>query len=194
MKDYIKIDEYPKVSFKGKTIKEISLLINKLKDFLSKMKQIIEFMKKGQFENLELDEIKDNLKKFNNDLNYYFDIKDNKIADFTQIIDIKSEFEKYIFSINKDYETLFNDFNKYLGIIPSNLSSKLNNIFIDNFDMPLLPEIEHHYVDYDKLNTDSPLLSMPTISKKDGILKCNYKKNTFQKGPFCPELYSNRLY
>ena len=50
--------------------------------------------------------------------------------------------------------------------------------------MPLLPEIEHHYVDYDKLNTDSPLLSMPTISKKDGILKGNYKKNTFQKGPF----------
>ena len=72
MKDYIKIDEYPKVSFKGKTIKEISLLINKLKDFLSKMKQIIEFMKKGQFENLELDEIKDNLKKFNNDLNSRF--------------------------------------------------------------------------------------------------------------------------
>ncbi len=34
---------------------------------------------------------------------------------------------------------------------------------------------------------------MPTISKKDGILKCNYKKITFQKGPFCPELYSKPI-
>ena len=59
--------------------------------------------------------------------------------------------------------------------------------------MPLLPEIQHHYVNYDNLNADSPLLSMPTINKKDWILKCNYKKITFQKGPLCPELYSKPI-
>ena len=34
---------------------------------------------------------------------------------------------------------------------------------------------------------------MPTISKKNGILKCNYNKMSFQKGPFCPEFYSEPI-
>ena len=101
------------------------------------MKEKIEFMKKGNFENLQLDEIKNNFKKFNINFNYYYDIKDNKEADFTQLTKIKSEFEEYILSINKDFEILSNEFHKNLGNIPSNLSYKLNNIFIDNFDMPL---------------------------------------------------------
>ena len=197
--DFIKIktEDYPKVVFKGKTVKEISNLIDKLKNLLSKIKEKIELMKKGDFENLELDEIKDNLKDINIDINYYFDVKENKNVDqyeeFKEITVIKAEFEKYILSINKDFKILSNEFNKNLGEIPLNLSYRLNKTFIDNFDMPSLPEIQHHYVDYDNLKVDSPLLSMPTISKKDGILKCNYKRITFQKGPFCPELYSKPI-
>ena len=59
--------------------------------------------------------------------------------------------------------------------------------------MPPLPEFKTHFIKYDKLDSDSPLLSMPTISKKNGELKCNYNKITFQKGPFCPELYSKPI-
>ena len=59
--------------------------------------------------------------------------------------------------------------------------------------MPSLPETTYHYINYDNLDINSSLLSMPMISKKDGILKCNYNKISFQKCPFYPELYSKPI-
>ena len=195
MKDFIKIknEDYPKVSFKGKTFGEISIEINDLKDLLFTMKKKLELIQNGIFENMELEETKNKFKKDSDNLNHYFDVKNNKKADFTKIIGIKSEFEKYILSINKDFNIFSDEFHKNLGNIPINISNKLNKIFINNFDMPLLHEVNIIDIDYNNLNADSALLSMPTISKKDGILRCNYKKITFQKGPFCPELYSKPI-
>ncbi len=34
---------------------------------------------------------------------------------------------------------------------------------------------------------------MPTLSEKDGILKSNYNKISFKKGPFCPEFYTKPI-
>ena len=59
--------------------------------------------------------------------------------------------------------------------------------------MPLLPDDKPHFINYDNLDIDSPLLSMPMISKRDGVLKCNYNKIILQKGPFYPELYSKPI-
>jgi len=59
--------------------------------------------------------------------------------------------------------------------------------------MPLLPEEKSHYINYDNIDINSSLLSMPIIRKKDGILKCNYNKISFQKGRFYPELYSKPI-
>ena len=42
--------------------------------------------------------------------------------------------------------------------------------------MPLLPEEKSHYLNYDNLDIDSSSLSTSLISKKDGVLKCNYNK------------------
>ena len=67
-------------------------------------------------------------------------------------------------------------------------------MFSLNFDMPLLPKKESHFITFDNLNLDSPFLSMSTLSEKDGILKCNYNKISFKKGPFCPEFSLKLLF
>ena len=188
----------PKVSFRGKTFEEFSSQIIELKDLLSTINTQINSLKKGLLENTDLNVLKNDLDNKIKDLNNNFDLNENNkndtnLDDFNEISEIKSSFEKYLISIQKEFNALYDDFNKKLGNIPTNLSDQLNDIFIDNLNMPLLEGGKSHDVYYDYLDVNSPLLSMPTISKKDGILKCNYKKISFQKGPFCPELYSNPI-
>ena len=128
-------------------------------------------------------------------LNDYFDISNNnQEPDFSIIKKIKSYFEEKLLAIKKDFNALNENFNNNIGNITKDLSiSQLDNIFSSNLDMPNLPEEKKHFLNFDNLKPDSPLLSMPTISKKNGILKCNYNKMSFQKGPFCPEFYSEPI-
>lgn len=174
-------------------MEEISEDIENLKIIISLMKNSLESIKEGKFENLNLNNTMKNFLDKYNALNYYFDITDNNPADFSKIKNIKLIFEQFLLPIKNEFKILCEKFDSDLGNISIDLSNKLDNIFINNFNLPLLPDENHHYVNYDELDTNSPLLSMPTISKKDGILKCNYKKMTFQKGPFCPDLYSKPI-
>ena len=195
--DFMQNNLAPKVSFNGKTLNEIISQIEALKELLLKIKVNLESIKKGNFEKIHVNDLERQLEKDNKEINHYFDIKDNikddNTEDFQKILEIKSSFEIDLLSINNNFKIFCDDFEKNLGDIPFDLSNKLKDIFIDNFNMPLLPEKKPHFISYDKLNADSPLLSMPTISKKDGILKCNYKKISFQKGPFCPDIYSKPI-
>ena len=200
LKEIIKDNNYlpkngnhTKVSFKGKDFLQISNMINDFKEMLLNIYEKISLIKSGKFETLDLDNLNKIYENKYNDLIHYFDIKDNKQSNFSKIISIKQIFEQYLLSIKNDFQTLCDDYNNKLGNISTNLTKELDNIFIDNFDMPPLPEFKTHFINYDNLNADSPLLSMPTISKRNGELKCNYKKLTFQKGPFCPELYSKPI-
>ena len=59
--------------------------------------------------------------------------------------------------------------------------------------MPLLPEKKIYHIDYNNSILDSSLLSIPIITKINGILKCNYNKISLQKGPYCPEFYSKPI-
>ena len=152
-------------------------------------------MKNGNFENLNLLKLKNDYEKKYKDLNHYLNL-DNNIEQedlVSNILSIKKYFESKLLSIKNQFEILYESFGKGIGNIPKNFFKELDNIFNSNFDMPALPEKKPHFINYDKLNLDSPLLSMPTISKKDGVLKCNYNKISFQKGPFCPEFYSKPI-
>ena len=129
-------------------------------------------------------------------LKNHFDIKNNEVfdlVDFTQIIEIKAALEKSLISIQNEFDSLCNEKENIFGDITKIFIEDFDKIFIDSFNMPLLPEEKFHYINYDNLNIDSSLLSMPMISKKDGVLKCNYNKISFQKGPFYPELYSKPI-
>ena len=186
---------YDKVSFRGKRFKELSLFINELKELLSKMNNAVLEMKNGNFENLNLLKIKNDYEKKYKDLNYYLNL-DNNIEQedlVSDILSIKEDFESKLLSIKNQFEILYEGFENDIGNISNNFFKELDNIFNSNFDMPTLPEKKAHFINYDHLNLDSPLLSMPTISKKDGVLKCNYNKISFQKGPFCPEFYSKPI-
>ena len=60
--------------------------------------------------------------------------------------------------------------------------------------MPLLPEEKTHYINYDNLDINSSLLSIPIISKIDGVLKCNYNKIFSKKVHFIQNYIQNQLY
>ena len=74
-------------------------------------------------------------------------------------------------------------------------SIKLCNVFknFTNFNFLSLPINKSHYINFDNLNINSFLLTKPIITKVKGVLKCNYKKISIQKGPFCSELYSKPM-
>ena len=188
--------EPKKVNFKGRSFDEISSEINDLKSILIEIKNNLTSLKKGYFESLNLEEIKEKYKKNTDDLKIHFDIKNNEIndsIDFTQITEIKTKLEEYLISIQNELELLCDEKEKILGNNTKKIIEDLDKIYIDNYNMPLLPEEKPHDINYDNLNIDSSLLSMPMISKKDGVLKCNYNKISFQKGPFYPELYSKPI-
>lgn len=186
-----------KVNFKGRSFDEISSEINDLKSILIKIKRFITSLKQGKFEDLNFKKINEKFKKNLDYINNHFDIKNNKFnefnesIDFTQIIEIKAKLEEYFISIQNDIESLYNE--NIFGNITKNLLENLDKIYIDNFNMLLLPEEKSHYINYGNIDINSSLLSMSIISKKDGILKCNYNKISFRKSPFYPELYSKLI-
>ena len=185
-----------KVNFKGKNFDQISYDMNDLKNILKIIQEKITFLKQGKFQNLDMKNILNSFKTKYDDFKYYFDIKNNETneaIDFSQIINIKTELEQYLLAIQNEFESLYYEYQNIFKNISPQLTKDLNTIFIDNFNMPLLPEKKPHFVKYDNLKTDSSLLSMPMVNKKDGVLKCNYNKMTFQKGPFYPELYSKPI-
>ena len=188
---------FNKVTFRGKTYSELSQYIEKLKNNLINIQDILIKLSNGEFENLDIENIKNKYNISEDNFKKFFDISNNKnqdeIDNFKAINKIKKEFESSLLSIDKDFIILSKDFEQSIGDMKNNLSEKLEKIYITNFNLPSLPGEKPHYVDYDNLDSDSPLLSMPTISKKDGILKCNYNKISFQKGPFCPEFYSKPI-
>ena len=77
--------------------------------------------------------------------------------------------------------------------------SDLENILLEsvfsnyNFNFLSYPINKSYYINYDNLNINSSLLSIPIISKVDGVLKCNYNKISIQKGPFYSEFYSKPM-
>ena len=189
----VKITKHTKVHFKGKNLKQILSMITDMNKVLLEMNDNIALIKNGNFEELNLKKVNNKYLNQYKDLIHYFDIKDNKQSDFSEISKIKGIFEKYLLQINKDFENLCEKIDEKLGKISNNLAEELKQTFIPNFDMPPLPKFKTHFINYDNLKSDSPLLSMPTISKRNGKLKCNYNKITFQKGPFCPEFYSKPI-
>jgi len=89
--------------------------------------------------------------------------------------------------IYQDYKNIF----KFFDYLPT---IKYDYFFYLDFDMPLIPEIKLHTINYNNFNADSQsLLLMPIIFKKEGVLKCNYNKISIQKGPLYPELYSDPI-
>ena len=194
---YIKKTNYKKVSFKGKDFNYISSFIKDLKNKLINIQNKLNSLKKGEFEDLDMDGgvLNSFKKKFDNP-KHHFDIQKNdndETIDFSQIINIKNSLEKDLLCIQNEFESLCNEYQNIFGNISRQFKKDLDAIFIEKFNMPLLPQPLQHFVKYDNLKTDSALLSMPMVSKKDGILKCNYNKMTFQKGPFYPELYTKPI-
>ena len=107
------------------------------------------------------------MKKIYKNINHYFDINNNKgnfDIDFSVIKMIKWDFEKKLYSISKDFK--FYKFDNIRNITEDFSPNKLKSIFSLNFDMPLLSKKESHFITFDNLNLDSPLLSMPTLMKK----------------------------
>ena len=181
IKQDLKMDNI-RVSFRGKTMEELSSLINEIKQFLSHMKDAIIELKNGNFKNLKLLDLNYFHRKIK-DLIYYFHLDIYRHDDLVfDIFHIKEDLESKLFFIIYQYEHLYK--------ISKNFPEGL-----DNFNIPSLPEKKLHFVNYENLNLESPLLltSFPTISKKNGVLKCNYDKISFQKGPFCPEFYSKPI-
>ena len=167
---------------------------------MSKDFEEIEILKKQiKLINCNINKKEDDLKNIINEMNDKIYEQNNEIKNLNEKINVlmKNDEEK-----DKNIKKLENDFSglKELVYILDDIqkdkykdSNRLKNVFTDNFNMALLPEKKPHFISYDKLNADSPLLSMPTISKKDGILECNCKKLSFQKGPFCPDIYSKPI-
>ena len=192
-----KIIETKKVIFNGKTFEEVSLKINNIKSRLNQLKNIIISLNQGKFENLNFEHIYSEYNYSVKELIKLLDIKNIKIngsecfdLDKGLIEELKNGILfilNEITPIYQDYKNIFKFFD-YLPII------QFDKFFDLHFDMPLIPEIKPHTINYNNFNTDSQsLLLMPIIYKKDGILKCNYNKISIQKGPLYPEFYSDPI-
>jgi len=102
-------------------------MITEFKNLLFDMKEQLALIKNGNFENLnllkfELDKLNYKYQKQYKELLDYFDLKDNKLSDFYEIIkikEIKETFEQVFFLIQKDFKNLcymiFNLIDEYLN-------------------------------------------------------------------------------
>jgi len=94
--------------------------------------------------------------------------------------------------IQKNLETKLNsnksDFNEDVeNILLESIMSNYNLNFLS------LPINKSYYINCDNLNINSSLLTIPIISKINGVLKCNYNRISIQKGPFYSEFYSKPM-
>lgn len=120
---------------------------------------------------------------------YYFEFSpENSQCYFYDILNIRDEMKHNFINFKEDLDYLYNDLYHQ-----KELDDKLDDIFCNNFNMPLLPKNEIYFINYDNLDINSHLISIPIIYKKNNSLKCNYNKISIQKGPFYPELYSNPI-
>ena len=138
--------------------------------------------------NTYMDLLKCSLKGELNNL-FSEDIMTSK-RDILKLIYSPKEFIKQninIFCSQKNSETnLISDF--YENIL-ENVFSNYNY----NFNFLSLPKDKSYYINYDNVNINSSLLSIPFIKKINGVLKCNYNKISIQKGPFYSEFYSKPM-
>ena len=115
-----------------------------------------------------------------------FVVTENKPANFSELLKIKEDFESIILSIKKGFNALFNYYYNNIGNITNNFEIKLNKMFSLDLNFPLLSEATIYDFNYQNINLNSSLLSIPIITKKNGKLICNYSKISFQLGPICP--------
>ena len=69
----------------------------------------------------------------------FCDISNNKYQDeidnFNDINKIMKEFESFLLSIEKDFESLNNDFKNNIGNMKDNLTKKFEKIYRNNFNI-----------------------------------------------------------
>ncbi len=85
-------------------------------------------------------------------INRYFDISNNKRnfnIDFSVIKKDKMRFWKKIHSISKNFKFLDDKLDNIRNIIEDFSPNKLKSMFSTNFDMPLLPKKESHFIAFD---------------------------------------------
>ena len=184
---------FSSVLYKGMQINELVSDINSLKDILLEMKNELEIIKQGSFTKLNLEKVKNDFDSQCEDIIKYFVITENKPANFSEILKIKEDFESIILSIKKGFNVLFNYYYNNIGNITNNFEIKLNKIFSLDLNFPLSSEAKIYDFNYQNINLNSSLISIPIITKKNGKLICNYSKISFQLGPICPELYSKPI-
>jgi len=97
---------------------------------------------------------------------------------------------KICFQKNLENELISNKSDFNLGLENILLDSLLSNY---NLNFLSLPINKSYYINCDNLNINSSLLTIPIISKINGVLKCNYNKISIQKGPFYSEFYSKPM-
>ena len=189
---------YPKVLFnKGKTFKDLSSEINKLKEHLSKIIKTLEGISLGNIEKKNIKELIYLIKNYFNisyNLIHDFDVEDN-LSDvcgyLDKILEIKKNFFEYHFSmlennLKKLYDLRYNlERKEYQNI--------LDTIINTSFNIPILPEKKIYNINYDNIILNSPFLSLPILTKINDVLKCNYNKICIQKGPFYPDFYSKPM-
>ena len=124
---------YQKFTFKGKKSEEFSKDINKLKNHLSLMKYAVSSIKDGNFVNINLTELKKEYEKMFKNINYYFDIsnnKENSNIDFSVIKRIKSDFEKKLYLIFQDFKFLDEKFDNIRNITEGFSPNSLKSSFL----------------------------------------------------------------
>ena len=164
-----------------------------MRDILLEMKNELQIIKQGSFTKLNLEKMKNEYNSQCEDIIKYFDITENKSANFSELLKIKEDFESIILSIKKGFNELYIYYYNNIGNITNNFEIKLNKIFSLDLNFPLSSEATIYDFNYQNININSSLLSIPIITKKNGKLICNYSKISFQLGPICPELYSKLI-
>ena len=106
--DIIKKITFSKFLFKGKAFNEISIYVNDLNTNLLKIKSELTEIKNGNFTNINLDNKFSNYEQNYKDIIYHFDITENKPDNFSEILNIKVNFESNLHSIIEDFISLYN--------------------------------------------------------------------------------------
>ena len=162
---------------------------NDLKNKLLDVKNIYEKIEGGMLEPIYFDR---HLLLFKNFVNEFIN-KLNEPSD-KEIMNEYNGLEETLRNISTLYSDLAEIYKKDVGNLIKDYSDlKEHKIFSGNFTIPEIKEGKHIFPDFTEIYVNSSILSSPSISKNNGILKCNYNKLEFNLGPFNPELYSKPL-
>ena len=162
---------------------------NDLKNKLLDVKNIYKKIEEGILEPIYFDR---HLLLFKNFVNEFIN-KLNEPSD-KEIMNEYNGLEETLRNISTLYSDLAETYKKDVGNLIKDYSDlKEHKIFSGNFTIPEIKEGKHIFPDFTEIDVNSSILSSPSISKNNGILKCNYNKLEFNLGPFNPELYSKPL-